>query len=132
MRVLTVLAGTLIISKIVYRLLVVVDEIENFPVGSRKMRQTFLNDGASILFCTSVSGSSAGSSIMSSTPSFNCSSERRLSDESALLRAMANNQVETCDLALKQPADFAGTRAPSSSSGRDQSTALRRDRVRAC
>jgi hypothetical protein len=58
-------------GNLVYRLLVVVDEIENFPVGSRKMRQTFLNNGATIFFCTSVSGSSAGSSIMSSTPSFN-------------------------------------------------------------
>src|SRR5215217_1832463 len=52
-------------------------------------------------FCIETSGLSAGSSMNSATSSSSSSVDRRRSAESALLRAIASNQVETLGSGLK-------------------------------
>jgi hypothetical protein len=90
------------LGDLVYGLPVIIDEIEHFPVGRGKLRQTFLNNCAAILFLQERLR------IVCRVPDHGQRIIIQLlvgaTPEHALLRAMANSQVETCDLALKERA----------------------------
>jgi hypothetical protein len=88
-------------AKKTLRFLVIINEVDDFSLNRGKPRQALAKDDASALFVDSASGSSALSTTSAAPSSSDGFCQRDLSAWSALLRAIANIQVETCALPSK-------------------------------